>query len=58
MQNYIQLNINNYNNLDYVKDINLKLELIKNTISNNKAIQFELYSNNENVKGKNKKNFH
>lgn len=48
MENYIQLNINNYNNLDYIKDINLKLELIKNTISNNKDIQFELYSNNEN----------
>jgi dTDP-glucose pyrophosphorylase len=48
MQNYLHLPINNYNNLDYIQNINLKLELIKETISNNKTIKFEYSCNDQN----------
>lgn len=59
MENYIHLPISDYNNLDNIININLKLELIKNTVLNNKNIKFELYSNDEpkiqNIKNKKRK---
>ena len=45
MENYIQIPINNYNNIDNIINFNLKLDLIKNTMLNNKNIKFELYDN-------------
>ena len=46
MENYIHIPVNNYNNnIDYIININLKLDLIKNTMLNNKNIKFELYEN-------------
>ena len=45
MENYIQIPINNYKNIDNIINFNLKLDLIKNTMLNNKNIKFELYDN-------------
>lgn len=45
MESYIQIPINNNNNIDNIINFNLKLDLIKNTMLNNKNIKFELYDN-------------
>jgi hypothetical protein len=61
MENYIKIPINN--NIDNIINFNLKLDLIKNTMLNNKNIKFELYDNeisNEILiknKKRNKENF-